>query len=84
MSSKVEVRRELIRRVTSLHLEAGDVILVSDPDLMQYFMEVEWPESIKKLRVPIVFAPEGLEKVPFEQLEQVYKDAKSSKQLVIV
>lgn len=84
-SARVAVRRELARHVRSLNLQIGDILLVSDPNLMRYFMEVEWPEHFKKLRTPILYAPQGsVDKIPFEQLEQVYAKAKAEKHPLLV
>lgn len=67
--------KHLKNRVRKLHLERGDIIVCADPNTMKLLsgLQVDIPFPI-----PIVFAPEGLEKVSYAELKRVMKVAEQA------
>lgn len=73
-------KTNLLLRISRLRLQAGDILVVRDPNVMEMLSVTKWPEHVKNLRTPIVFAPSGIEQLSFELLEQAYLEAKKSKE----
>ena len=62
--------KNLIRFIKRLRLKAGDVLVVRDPSTAEALMNAG--QYIKlKLDIPIIIAPEGVEKVSLKQLKKV-------------
>lgn len=79
-----EMRRELVRHIEGLRIQPGDVLVVKDALLMERIQEIQWPDKIRNLRTPILFAPDGLEKVDVSVLEEALAAARTSQVIVVL
>jgi hypothetical protein len=65
--------KQLSNVIRKLELHEGDILVVSDVDTLQRLRDMGSPPGIT-FRVPILYAPLGIEKVNVEYLKQFVKE----------
>lgn len=60
--------RELIPHLQKMELKKGDVLVCTSPLSMQALMGMQLPKELFPFDIPLMYAPDGLEKVDREKL----------------
>lgn len=71
----------LRHRVEKLRLRRGDVLVCRDVPTLNALSEMKFP--FLTFQVPLVYAPQGVDKIPLDDLKQIVRRVESTSQLII-